>query len=196
MTPPPAVILAGGRARRMGGGDKALLPLGGRPILAHVIARLSPQVGAMALSANADPARFAGYDLPVLADSVPGRPGPLAGILAALDWAAARGAADVVTAASDTPFLPADLVARLRAAEPPPVLAATAGPDGEFSRHPTFGLWPVRLREDLRAALAAGVRRVTDWADRHGAGVALFPASDAFFNINTPADLAAAEAML
>lgn len=201
--PPIAgVILAGGRARRMGGGDKALLPLGGRPILAHVIDRLAPQVDRLAISANGDPARLAGFGLPVLPDAVPGHPGPLAGVLAGLDWAAAAGAEFMASAAGDSPFFPANLVACLRAAavaaETPLAMAASpAAGAGGFDRHPTFGLWPVALREDLRAALAAGTRRVSEWTARHGCARAIFHGEgEPFFNINTPQDLARAEAML
>jgi molybdopterin-guanine dinucleotide biosynthesis protein A len=199
---PVGVILAGGRATRMGGGDKGLLRLGAGTVLDHVIARLAPQVAALALNANGDPARFAGLGLPVIADGVAGFAGPLAGVLAGLDWAAARGAAHVVSAAADTPFFPPDLVPRpMLAAEAeglPLALAATPRPGGGTDRHPTFGLWPVSLRDDLRQALAAGLRKVVQWTDRHGAATALFPvgAYDPFFNVNTPEDLRAAEAML
>ena len=187
------VILAGGRASRMGGGDKGLLLLGGRPILARVVERLAPQVEALALNANGDPARFAAWGLPVVGDSVAGHPGPLAGVLAGMDWAAAAGAEAVVTAAADTPFFPVDLVARLRAAGPF-AMAATPGADGP-ERHPTFALWPVGLRDDLRAALGAGLRKVVAWSDPHGCATVVFPEAEAFFNVNTPEDLARAEAM-
>lgn len=198
----PGVILAGGQSRRMGGGDKGRLILGGQPILTRVIGRLAPQVGAMALNANGDPARFADLGLPVLEDSVGGFAGPLAGILAGMDWAAGQGARSVVTVAADTPFLPRDLVARLARAgqgDPQvPVIAATPDPAQGMLRHPTFGLWPVALRDDLRAALAGGTRKVTQWADAQGARAALFPVAglDPFFNINTPQDLARAEILL
>ena len=194
----PGVILAGGRAQRMGGGDKGRLALGGQPILARVIDRLAPQVGAMALNANGDPARFADLGLPVLPDSVGGFVGPLAGILAGMDWAAGQGARAVVTVAADTPFLPRDLVARLARAGQGPVIAATPDPARGILRHPTFGLWPVALRDDLRAALAGGTRKVTQWADAQGARAAVFPVTgvDPFFNINTPQDLARAEILL
>ncbi len=198
---PPAVILAGGRARRMGGGDKVLRVLHGRTLLAHVQARLAPQAGALALNANGDPARFADTGLPVLPDPVAGRPGPLAGVLAAMGWAAGLGAADVVTVPGDTPFLPADLVARLCAAavHGAPVLAATRGASGRavrggMARHPTCALWPVALHPALEAALADGTTRVVDWADAQGARTAVFPEPRAFFNINTPDDLARAGA--
>ena len=199
------VILAGGQATRMGGGDKALLPLGEGVILDHVLARLGPQVGAMALNANGDPGRFARFGLPVLADPIEGFAGPLVGVLAGLDWAAGQGAATVVSVAADTPFLPRDLVVRLEAvaegmAHP---LALAATPRGEEEtksmsrggqvRHPTFGLWPVALREDLRAALEGGLRKVVLWTDRHGGREALFADADAFFNVNTPEDLALAQ---
>ena len=191
------VILAGGRATRMGGGDKGLLPLGGRPILAHVIDRLAPQVERLALNANGDPARFAPFALPVLADSVPGHAGPLAGVLAGLDWAAEEGAEAIVTAAADTPFFPRDLVAVLTAAAAgtPFAMATTPGAEG-LDRHPTFGLWPVALRDDLRAALAAGLRKVVAWTEPHGCARARFPDAQAFFNVNTPDDLVQAQAML
>ena len=193
----PGLILAGGGARRMGGGDKALLPLAGRPLLAHVLDRLTPQLGPLALSANGDRNRFAAFGLPVLADDEPAGAGPLAGLLAGLDWAATLGAAELVTAAVDTPFLPRDLVARLRAAAGPAGIAIAAAPGGAGpERHPTAGLWPVALRATLRADLAAGERRLGAWAAALGCALASFPDPDAFFNVNTPADLARAEAML
>ena len=195
------VILAGGLARRMGGGDKSLNTLGDSAILDRVIARLSPQVDHILINANGDPARFAAYGLPVIADPLPDYPGPLAGVLAGLDAAADMGASRIITVAADTPFFPDDLATRLAAAAEaqgtPIALAAT--PDGDRTvRHPTFGLWPVALREDLRAALQDGVRKVVLWTDRHGAATALFPAEpfDPFFNINTPEDLIRAEALL
>ena len=201
MTSPLGVILAGGQARRMGGGDKGLLKLGGQSILAHVMARLGPQVEELAINANGDPARFAHTGLPVIPDSIGGFPGPLAGVLAGLDWAAARRARCIVTAAADTPFFPEDLVPRLLLAaegmDCPLALAATRE-GGRPNRHPTFGLWPVALRDDLRAALQAGVRKVVQWTDRHNGRIAEFPVTrlDPFFNVNTPGDLAAAEALL
>jgi molybdopterin-guanine dinucleotide biosynthesis protein A len=206
MIAPLGVILAGGRATRMGGGDKALLRLGDKSILTHVIARLAPQVGALALNANGDPARFSAYDLPVLPDPIAGFAGPLVGVLAGLDWAAGEGAEAIVTVAADTPFFPCDLVPRLMLAAEgmahPLVLAAT--PRGEedtksmsrggLIRHPTFGLWPVALRDDLRAALEEGLRKVVLWTDRHGGCEVLFDdAHDPFFNVNTPEDLAEAQ---
>ena len=200
MTPPLGVILAGGQATRMGGGDKGLLRLGDGTLLTHVIARLDPQVAGIALNANGDAARFAALNLPVVADSVGGFAGPLAGVLAGLDWAAARGAETIVTAAADTPFFPCDLVPCLQLAAEgmahPLALAATPDPRRGLARHPTFGLWPVALRDDLRAALREGVRKVVQWTDRHGAQLAGFPDEAAFFNVNTPDDLVRAEAML
>lgn len=197
---PSAVILAGGRATRMGGRDKGALLLGGRPLLAHVIERIAPQVSAIVLNANGDPARFDSFGLPVVADSVSEFPGPLAGVLAGLDWAAARGEEAVVSVAADTPFFPTDLVARLQAEARLSGLALAGTPDPHRGhvRHPTFGLWPVALRDDLRAALEGGLRKVVLWTDAHAAGLAMFEAGevDPFFNINTPEDLAAAEAMI
>jgi molybdopterin-guanine dinucleotide biosynthesis protein A len=201
MSAPPGVILAGGQATRMGGGDKGLLPLGDATLLDHVIARLGPQAGALALNANGDADRFARFGLPVLPDPVAGWPGPLAGVLAGLDWAAGEGAGAIVTVAGDTPFFPRDLVARLQEAATgmthPLVLAATPrGPEetrsmsrGGQVRHPTFGLWPVALRDDLRTALEGGLRKVVLWTDAHGGREALFEDADAFFNVNTPDDL-------
>ena len=196
MKQPLGVILAGGKATRMGGGDKGLLPLGEGTILDQVIARLAPQVAGMALNANGDAARFAALGMPVLADSIEGHPGPLAGVLAGLDWAAGQGAESIVTVAADTPFFPCDLVPRLQLAAEgmaqPLALAAT--PDG---RQPTFGLWPVALRDDLRAALQEGLRKVVMWTDRHGGREALFnEAGEPFFNVNTPEDLGKAQAMV
>ena len=197
MKAPFGVILAGGRASRMGGGDKGFLPLGDSTILGHVIDRFAPQVADLALNANGDPARFAEYGLPVIADSIEDYPGPLAGVLAGLDWAADRGATHIVTAAADTPFFPGDLVPRLLAAaedESKPIALART----ENGRHPTFGLWPVALRDDLRLALKDGVRKVVLWTDRHGTAMADFPTGrfDPFFNVNTPEDLAEARRLL
>lgn len=208
MTKPLGVILAGGLATRMGGGDKGLLSLGGQSLLSRVIDRLAPQVAGLALNANGDPARFDGFGLPVLPDTVEGFAGPLAGVLAGLDWAAEQGADSIVTAAADTPFFPRDLVARLVVAaegQAHPLVLATTPRDGvalksggKVNRHPTFGLWPVALRDDLRAALNGGLRKVVLWTDRHGGREALFDAEpfDPFFNVNTPEDLARAETLL
>ena len=195
MKQPLGVILAGGQARRMGGGDKALIKLNNETLLDHVIARLSPQVAGLALNANGDAARFARFGLPVLADSIAGFVGPLAGILAGLDWAVDQGADNIVSVAVDTPFFPCDLVPQLLLASEgmvnPLVLAET-----ENGRHPTFGLWPVALRDDLRAALTGGLRKVVQWTDAHGARAAHFPGpGDPFFNVNTPEDLEQARAM-
>lgn len=197
MTAPLGVILAGGQARRMGGGDKGLLRLGETTLLDLVIERLSPQVADIALNANGEPARFAGFGLSVLPDTVEEYPGPLAGVLAGMEWAASKGASHIVTAAADTPFFPADLVPCLmNAAETqnkPIALAKT-----ENSRHPTFGLWPVIFADDLRQALQNGVRKVVQWTDSHGTAMAEFPVVkfDPFFNVNTPEDLAQANRLL
>ncbi|WP_085869827.1 molybdenum cofactor guanylyltransferase MobA [Pseudoruegeria aquimaris] len=201
MREPLGVILAGGKATRMGGGDKGLLEIGGVSLLERVIGRIGPQVGGLALNANGDPGRFAAFGLPVLADGIAGYPGPLAGVLAGLDWAAAQGADHLVSVAADTPFFPEDLVPRLllaaETAGKPIALAATPRPDGGEWRHPTFGLWPVALRHDLREALEGGLRKVVHWTDRHGTATARFPAQpyDPFFNVNTPEDLETARAM-
>jgi len=194
---PPAVILAGGLARRMGGGDKPLMSLGGRPLLRHILDRIWPQASGLALNANGDPARYRSFDLPILPDSVAGRPGPLAGILAALDWAAGQAQSHVLTVPGDTPFLPHDLMARLAAAVAAGASAAIATSGGR--RHPIAGLWPVTAREDLRRAVTEeGLRRVEDWVGRLGAvpiDFAIDPV-DPFFNLNTPEDVAVAERLL
>ncbi len=195
------VVLAGGLARRMGGGDKPLRLLAGRPLLAHVIERLAPQVAEVVINANGDPARFAAFGRTVLADPLPDHPGPLAGILAALDWAAAErpGLGWVVSVPGDSPLIPRNLVARLHAAR----AAAAAGVPLACARsggwaHPPVGLWPVALRADLRAALLAGERKIDRWTARHGIAQADWDAVpiDPFFNANTPEELAAAEALL
>lgn len=202
MKQPLGVILAGGLATRMGGGDKGLLALRGQSLLSYVVDRLEPQVAGLALNANGDAARFDSFGLPVLPDSVSGFAGPLAGVLAGLDWAADQGAEGIVTAAADTPFFPGDLVPQLLMAGEgmahPLVLAATPDEKRGRVRHPTFGLWPVALRDDLRQALEDGVRKVVMWTDKHGGREAVFPVrgTDPFFNVNTPDDLARAEAML
>lgn len=194
------VILAGGRGSRMGGRDKALLALGGRPLAVHVAARLAPQVEAMAISANGDAGRFGFLGLDVVADADDSFAGPLAGILAGLRWAAALPGPPraLVTAAVDTPFFPADLAARLDEAAGDRPGGAVALSHGR--RHPTFALWPLALADDLAAFLAEDEsRRLGAFLDRHGtAGVDFTPAQgvDPFFNINTPADLAAAEETL
>ena len=202
MKQPFGVILAGGQARRMGGGDKGLLRLGGHSLLDHVIDRLAPQVAELALNANGDPKRFDRFGLPVLPDSIDGFVGPLAGVLAGLDWAEERGGETLVTAAADTPFFPADLVPRLlltsEGMEHPLVLAATPDAERGQVRHPTFGLWPVSLRDDLRAALQGGLRKVVQWTDAQDGRETVFPVTtfDPFFNVNTPEDLQRAEALL
>lgn len=190
---PLGVILAGGLATRMGGGDKCLLPLGGAPILRHVMDRLAPQVDGMILNANGDATRFADYALQIVPDSIAGFAGPLSGVLAGLDHAASTGHTHIVTAAADTPFFPCDLVPQLLHAAENTGLALAASPSG---RQPTFGLWPVSLRDDLRTALNDGLRKVVMWTQKHDAGMAEFPDDAAFFNVNTPQDLQTAEQML
>jgi molybdenum cofactor guanylyltransferase len=191
------VILAGGQSRRMGGGDKGLLDLGGRPMLAHVVERLAPQVGRMVINANGDPARFAPLGLPVVADTLADFPGPLAGVLAGMRWSRANvpQARWIATAAGDAPLLPRDLVACcLEAVQECPGGIALAQSAGEL--HPVIGLWPVALADDLEAQLRAGVRKVLDWTDRHGTVAVPFAMLklagaeiDPFFNANTPQEL-------
>lgn len=197
------VVLAGGLSRRMGGGDKGLRTLGQRSVLDHVVSRLRPQVGPLALNANGDPARFAHLGLPVLPDTMEGFAGPLAGVLAGLEWAASLpGCTGLVTAAGDTPFLPADLVSRLARAAGGQERIAVAASGGR--RHPVFALWPLAVRYDLADALAGGERRVSAFIERHPHVTAAFAMAttaggrprDPFFNVNTPEDLEEAEAML
>jgi molybdopterin-guanine dinucleotide biosynthesis protein A len=201
---PAGVVLAGGRATRLGGGDKPLRQLGARPMLGHVLERLAPQVGRMAISANGDPARFADFGLPVLADEDPsGRAGPLAGILSGLRWARREaGCERLLTVAGDTPFFPADLAARLGAATAGHAnrvaVAASAG-----RRHPVFALWPLSLEADLKRFLAESATfSVSAFLNMHDVAVVDFPMlgsaageTDPFFNVNTPDDLAEAEQM-
>ena len=199
-SPVLGVLLAGGRARRMGGGDKCLRPLGDRSILAHVIERARPQVSALLLNANGNPARFSGFGLPVAADVVEGFAGPLAGVLTGMAWAAANrpDLRWIATIATDTPFFPQDLVARLLTAiEREGADLACAASDGRA--HPVFGLWPVRLAEDLRRAmLEEEIREVDVWTARYRLIEVAFPADpiDPFFNANRPEDLAEAERLL
>lgn len=194
------LLLAGGLARRMGGGDKGLKMLGGVPILDRIIDRVRPQVGPLALNANGDAGRFSGYGLPVLPDVVDGFAGPLAGVLTGLEWArvAAPGCRYVATFPTDAPFLPEDLVARLLAAmERDGSDMACAASGGRH--HPVVGLWPVSLAEDLRHAMVEeDIRKVDRWTARHKLTVVDFETTpyDPFFNANRPDDLAEAEAIL
>ncbi|HTW51969.1 MAG TPA: molybdenum cofactor guanylyltransferase MobA [Stellaceae bacterium] len=194
------VLLAGGLARRMGGGDKPLRLIAGRPILDRVIERLSPQVAKLVLNANGDPARFVDYGLPIVADSVPDFAGPLAGILAGLDWTAEHrpDCPMIVSVATDAPFLPIDLVARMEkalAAEGADLACAASGGQA----HPVIGLWPVHLRGDLRYALVdEGIRKVDVWTARHRLATVEFSDRpiDPFFNANRPSDLDEAARLL
>lgn len=195
--PTPGVLLAGGLARRMGGGDKPMRQIAGRTILDRVIARLEPQCDGLILNANGDPTRFSAFGLPVIADTVKDFPGPLAGILAALDWAAANrpGVEFMLSAAADCPFLPRDLVARLQSARAEQnaqlAVAASAG-----QSHPVIGLWSVALRDELRHALVVeDMRKIDRWTARYRLATVTWPAEplDPFFNANTMDDIAAAE---
>jgi molybdenum cofactor guanylyltransferase len=191
------VLLAGGLARRMGGGDKPMRSIAGKTILARVIGRLAPQCDGLILNANGDPARFASFGLPVIADGVADFPGPLAGILAALDWMAANrpGVTRVLSAAADCPFLPRDLVARLeqaRATENAELAVAAS----EGQTHPVIGLWSVTLRDELRHALVEeDVRKIDRWTARYPLATVTWPVTpvDPFFNANTVEDIAEAE---
>ncbi len=195
-----AAILAGGRARRIGGGDKCLQPLAGRPILTHVLERLDGQAVRIILNANGDPARFAAWDLPIVADVIPGFGGPLVGVLTALEWAAthAPGITDVVSVPADGPFLPRDLVRRLLGArEQAGTVLARAASSGQ--PYPVVGLWPVSVAAALRRAiLDDGVAKVDAWTARYPLATVEFDADpiDPFFNVNTAADLARATRLI
>ena len=208
MTAPPraaspavvGVLLAGGRSRRMGGGDKCLRQLGEATILEHVVARARPQAATLVLNANGDPGRFAAIGLPTVADVVEGFAGPLAGVLTGMEWARAQrpDCPWIATIATDTPFFPADLVARmLGVVEHVGAELACASSGGRA--HPVFGLWPVRLADELRAAMIEeGIRKVDVWTARHGLVEVPFATDpvDPFFNTNRPEDLAEAERLL
>ena len=194
------LLLAGGQSRRMGGGDKAMMKLGGETLLARIVARVRPQVGPLVLNANGDLSRFVGFGLPIAPDVVEGYAGPLAGVLTGLEWARAHapGCDYVASFACDAPFVPPDLVTRLRAAmaEANADMACAASGGRE---HPVFALWPVRLADDLRrAVLDEGVRKVDAWTGRYTLARAAFSTDpvDPFFNVNAPQDMAAAEALL
>jgi molybdenum cofactor guanylyltransferase len=191
------LVLAGGLARRMGGGDKALIRIGGATILDRVVGLLRPVCAEIVLNANGDPARFARYGLPVIPDSVPDFAGPLAGILAGLDWAAVNrpDLAWVASVPGDCPFMPDDLITRLHEARQNAGVPLACARSGDW-RHPVVGLWPVALREDLRHALVEeGLHKIEAWTARHGVAIAHWPAKpiDPFFNVNTPEDTAEAE---
>jgi molybdenum cofactor guanylyltransferase len=190
------LILAGGLARRMGGGDKTLIRVGGKTILERTIAGLAPQCAGLLINANGDVSRFSRFGLPVVADSIENFAGPLAGILAGLDWlaASASGIEWMLSVPGDCPFLPKNLVARLHAARTAADLPlACAGSGGRT--HPVVGLWPVALRHDLRNALNAGTRKIDAWTADHGVALAEWPVEplDPFFNVNAPEDVAAAD---
>jgi molybdopterin-guanine dinucleotide biosynthesis protein A len=189
------MLLAGGLATRMGGGDKSLKTLGGRPILAHVIDRIRPQVPALALNANGDPARLGDWGLPIVPDALADFPGPLAGIHAGMEWARTRNITDIVSIPTDTPFLPADLVDRLLAARGKAEIAVAMS---EGNAHPVVALWPARLADELHRLVTEGMRRVTDFAGCHTVAYADFPVGpvDPFLNINRPEDLERAEALI
>lgn len=201
MTNVVGVILAGGQGTRMGGQDKGLLSLGPHTILDEVIRRLAPQVDRLVLNVNGDPARFAHLALPTVPDSLGGFLGPLAGVLAGMEWARAHHADWVATVAADTPFFPLDFVVRCQDAcqsGAPIALAATADADGVWHRQPTFGLWHVCTIDSLHRALESGLRKIVRWTDAEGGVEVRFETGvyDPFFNVNTPDELDDARRML
>ena len=194
------ILLAGGLSRRMGGGDKCLRPLGGRTILAHILEAVAPQLDLLALNANGDPRRFSDYGLPVIPDTISGNVGPLAGVLAGMEWVAEHfpDYPWVVSVPTDAPFLPGDLVGRLISVvsrEGSDMACAASG----GRRHPVCGLWPVRLRGALQKAVAVEeIRKVDEWTGRYSLSTVEFSTSpyDPFFNTNRPEDLSQAEILL
>lgn len=194
------VLLAGGLARRMGGGDKCLRLLGGKPILTHIVERVRPQVSALVLNANGDPARFAAFDLPVVSDTIEGFAGPLAGVLTGMEWARghAPSARWLASIATDAPFVPRDLIARLlEAATHQNAPLACAASNGRT--HPVMGLWSLDLAAELRGALVEqGMRKIDAWTARYRLATIEFSDAsvDPFFNVNSPDDLVAAERLI
>ena len=194
----PGIILAGGLSRRMGGGDKGLLMLGKTSIIERVIDKVSPQVGSLAININGDSSRFPDYKLPIIPDSIKGYLGPLSGILAGMEWAFKNGNRYIATVAADTPFLPDDFIKRLHAMVKSKnlnigIAASRILSTDDVFIHPTFGIWEVGLKDDLRDALANDTRKIMFWAKKFKLDYYYFDTSDKlsdpFFNINTPDDL-------
>ena len=194
----PGIILAGGLSTRMGGGDKGLLMLGKTTIIERVIDKISPQVGSLAININGDSSRFPDYKLPIIPDSIKGYLGPLSGILAGMEWAFKNGNRYIATVAADTPFLPDDFIKRLHAMVKSKNLNIGIAASRFLRRddvfiHPTFGIWEVALKDDLRDALANDTRKIMFWAKKFKLDYYYFDTSDKlsdpFFNINTPDDL-------
>ncbi len=194
----PGIILAGGLSRRMGGGDKGLLMLGETSIIERVINKILPQVGSLAININGDSSRFPDYKLPIIPDSIKGYLGPLSGILAGMEWAFKNGNRYIATVAADTPFLPDDLIKRLHAMVKSKnlnigIAASRILTGDDVFIHPTFGIWEVALKDDLRDALANDTRKIMFWAKKFKLDYYYFDTSnklnDPFFNINTPDDL-------
>jgi len=195
------LVLAGGKSSRMGGGEKALLDLGGKRLIDHALARLARQADPLLINANRALDTYRAIGLPVLPDTLPGHLGPLAGVLAGLRWAEAEGVSHVLSVAGDTPFFPSDLKDRLFAAlspSTPIAMAASVAADGRCSRHPTFALWPADRADDLEASLRDGMRKIVIWTDAVGCASVAFSAIpfDPFFNINTPDDMDQARSMM
>ncbi|KAB7614765.1 molybdenum cofactor guanylyltransferase MobA [Amylibacter sp. SFDW26] len=202
MTVIAGIVLAGGLSTRMGGQDKCLMQLGEQTLLQQTISRLSPQVDMIAVNTNSDAAEYEQTNLQILPDTFEGFAGPLAGVLTGMEWAADNGADYIATVAADTPFFPTDLVQVMRKALADQsgaiAIAETPAEDARFYNHPTFGLWPVALKDDLRDALENGVRKVIQWAKPHGVAKAAFSSDpfDPFFNVNRPEDFQKAQEFL
>jgi len=196
------IVLAGGLSSRMGGHDKCLLELGGKTLLKQAADRLAPQVDVIAINTNSDADEYRNTGLSMIRDSFEGYAGPLAGVLAGMEWAEAQGADYIASVAADTPFFPDDFVIRMQDAlvegSGKIAIAETSGIDLKFHNHPTFGLWPVTLCDDLRNALGTGVRKVVQWAYPHGVVKVRFNAKpfDPFFNVNRPEDYETAKQLI
>lgn len=201
MTNVAGLVLAGGLATRMGGGQKALLELGGKSLMARSLERLAPQVDTIAINANDELDRYQAYGQPVLSDILTGHLGPLAGVHAGMVWARAHGFTHIASVAGDTPFFPSDLIARLQSAlsvQHKIAMAATPNEAGKLLRQPTFALWPVILAEDLEKALEDGLRKIIVWADLFGVAQVNYTNSpyDPFFNVNSQTDMTVAEGIV
>ncbi|MGY9035355.1 MAG: molybdenum cofactor guanylyltransferase MobA [Rhodobacterales bacterium] len=196
------VILAGGKGTRMGGEEKGLIKLNNKSLIEYSIERLKPQVNRLVINANNNLTKYSEFNTPIVSDPLPGFLGPLAGVLAGLEYADQKGYSHIVTVAADTPFFPKNLISLFLTVAKNHnglAIATTQDKNNNIQRHPTFGIWPCHLRKNLRTHIVNGLRKIVIWTEKHNAGEALFDDNkklDPFFNINTPADLNTAKAVL